>query len=130
MWYKHILLISKLLLYLKIMVKHIRTYRTCVQKFTHKKKLKKTNTKTSYPKCTIFSFPNIKTWEKHQHKIVVIYSKFITIMQPKEIRGIAWKASKYRVFSSPYFHVFSPNSGKYEPDKAPYLGPFHAVRQI
>ena len=42
--------------------------------------------------------------------------------------------SKYRVFSGPYFPVFSPNTGKfspntgkYGPEKAPYLDTFHAV---
>ena len=39
----------------------------------------------------------------------------------------AWKASKYGVFSGPYFPVFSPNTGKYGPGKAPYLDAFHAV---
>ena len=29
--------------------------------------------------------------------------------------------SKYGVFSGPYFHVFSPNTGKYGPEKTPYL---------
>ena len=35
--------------------------------------------------------------------------------------------SKYRVFSFPYFPVFSPNTGKYGPKKTPYLDTFHAV---
>ena len=30
-------------------------------------------------------------------------------------------------FSSPYFPVFSPNTGKYEPEKTPYLETFYAV---
>ena len=34
--------------------------------------------------------------------------------------------SKYRVFSGPYFPVFSPNTGKYGPEKTPYLDTFHA----
>ena len=32
----------------------------------------------------------------------------------------AWKASKYRVFPSPYFPVFGP-------EKSPYLDTFHKV---
>ena len=40
----------------------------------------------------------------------------------------AWKVSKYGVFSGPYFPVFSPNTGKYEPEKAPFLDTFHAVK--
>ena len=45
--------------------------------------------------------------------------------------------SKYGVFSGPYFpafglnterySVFSPDAGKYRPEKTPYLDPFHAV---
>ena len=45
--------------------------------------------------------------------------------------------SKYGVFSGPYFPefrlnterygVFSPNRGKYGPEKTPYLDTFHAV---
>ena len=45
--------------------------------------------------------------------------------------------SKYGVFSAPYFpafglnaeylSAFSPNAGKYGPEKTPYLDTFHAV---
>ena len=31
---------------------------------------------------------------------------------------------KYGVFSGPYFPVFSPNTGKYEPEKNSALGHF------
>ena len=30
----------------------------------------------------------------------------------------------------PYLSVFSPNAGKYGPEKAPYLDGFHAVQKI
>ena len=30
-------------------------------------------------------------------------------------------------FFGPYFPVFSPNTGKYGPEKTPYLDTFHAV---
>ena len=30
-------------------------------------------------------------------------------------------------FSGPYFPAFSPNTGKYGPEKPPHLGNFHAV---
>ena len=33
----------------------------------------------------------------------------------------AWKVSKCGVFSGPYFPVFSPNKGKYGPEKTLYL---------
>ena len=49
----------------------------------------------------------------------------------------AWKLSKYGVFSgpcfpafrlnTPYLSVFSPNAGKYGPEKIPYLDTFHTV---
>ena len=41
--------------------------------------------------------------------------------------GTAWKVSKYGVFSGPYIPVFGPNTGKYGPEKTPYVDNFHAV---
>ena len=38
--------------------------------------------------------------------------------------------SEYGVFPGLYFPVFSPNTGKYGPEKAPYLDTFHAVSVI
>ena len=38
----------------------------------------------------------------------------------------AWKVSKYKVISGPYFPVFSSNTGKYGPEITPYWT-FHAV---
>ena len=35
--------------------------------------------------------------------------------------------SKYGIFSGPYFPVFELNTGKYGPEKTPYLDIFHAV---
>ena len=35
--------------------------------------------------------------------------------------------SKYGVISGPYFPVFGLNTGKYGPEKTPYLDTFHAV---
>ena len=44
----------------------------------------------------------------------------------------SWKVSKYwfflvRIFLHPYLYVFSPNAGKYRPEKNPYLDAFHGV---
>ena len=39
----------------------------------------------------------------------------------------AWKVSKYGAFYGPYSPTFSPNAGKYGPEKTPYLETFHAV---
>ena len=38
-----------------------------------------------------------------------------------------WKVSKYGVFAGPYFPVFGLNTGKYGPEKTPYLDTFYAV---
>ena len=34
------------------------------------------------------------------------------------------------VFSGPYFPVFSPNTGKYGPEKTPYLDTFRVVEKM
>ena len=39
----------------------------------------------------------------------------------------AWKVSKYGVFSGPHFPVFGLDTGKYGPEKPPYMDTFHAV---
>ena len=41
--------------------------------------------------------------------------------------NIARKVSKYGFFSGPYFTVFGLNTGKYGPEKNPYLDTFDAV---
>ena len=37
------------------------------------------------------------------------------------------KVYKHGIFSGPYFPVFGLNTGKYGPEKTPYLDSFHAV---
>ena len=37
------------------------------------------------------------------------------------------KSVQIRIFSGPYFYVFGPNTGKYGPEKTPYLDTFHAA---
>ena len=53
------------------------------------------------------------------------------IIFPNHLLIIAWKLSKYRVISGPYFRAFglniSPKAGKYGPEITPYLDTFHAV---
>ena len=51
----------------------------------------------------------------------------ILILQKESFFITAWKVPKYGVFSGLYFPVFSPNTGKYGPEKYPYLDTFHAV---
>ena len=43
------------------------------------------------------------------------------------INTTAWKVSKDRVFSGPYFPVFGLITGKYRPEKTPCLNTFHTV---
>ena len=38
------------------------------------------------------------------------------------------KSVQIQFFSGPYFSVFSPNTGKYGPEKTLYLDTFHAVK--
>ena len=40
------------------------------------------------------------------------------------------KCPKMEFFSGPCFPVFSLNTGKYGPEKAPYLDTFHAVESM
>ena len=37
------------------------------------------------------------------------------------------KCANTEFFSGPYFPAFRPNTGKYGPEKVPYLDTFHAV---
>ena len=56
--------------------------------------------------------------------IIFVDTLFRTIFRTKTV----WKVSKYGVFSGPYFPVFGLNTGKYGPEKTPYLDTFHAIR--
>ena len=38
-----------------------------------------------------------------------------------DLASTGWKVSKYGVLSDPYFSVFGLNTGKYGPEKTPYL---------
>ena len=49
----------------------------------------------------------------------------INEFKDKELYTV-WKVSKYGVFSG-HLSVFSPYTGKYGPEKTPYLDAFHAV---
>ena len=47
------------------------------------------------------------------------------------IYKVKMRMSMYHgVFSGPYFFVFSPNTGKYGPEKTTYLDTFHTVYLI
>ena len=40
--------------------------------------------------------------------------------------SIVWKVSKYGIFSGRYFLVLGLNTGKYVPEKTPYLDTSHS----
>ena len=73
----------------------------------------------------IFLFYSSSTCLKFSSKVKQSYCYTQLCNYRKELT--AWKMSKYGVFSSPYFPVFSLDTGKYGPEKAPYLDIFHAV---
>ena len=52
---------------------------------------------------------------------------FVVLAVHEQVTLTAWKVFNYGVFSGPYFPVFSPNTGKYGPEKTPYLDTFHTV---
>ena len=54
--------------------------------------------------------------------------KFTSKYSDTYLQTLRKKLSKYRVFSGPYFTVFSPNTGNYRPEKIPYLDTFNAVK--
>ena len=51
----------------------------------------------------------------------------IVLQDLQQVAHTAWKVLKYRVFSVPYFPVFGLNTGKYGPERTPYLDTFHAI---
>ena len=55
------------------------------------------------------------------------FPEAIKIFACVSLRVTAGKMSKYGDFGGPHFPVFSPNKGKYRPEKAPHLDTFHAV---
>ena len=73
----------------------------------------------------IFLFYSSSTCLKFSSKVKQSYCYTQLCNYRKELT--AWKMSKYGVFSSPYFPAFSLDTGKYGPEKAPYLDTFHAV---
>ena len=53
--------------------------------------------------------------------------KWKYVQSEQEAEALREKCSNTKFFSGPYFPVFSPNTGKYGPEKTPYLDAFHAV---
>ena len=86
-------------------------------------------TGVKWPICSNFYYTTI-VWCNGTLKISSLEAEVYT----------AWKVSKYgdflvRIFRyldwiqgfTPYISVFCPNTGKYGPEKTPYLETFHAV---
>ena len=77
------------------------------------------------------------TYFKKEPYFLIDQSRTCCILMLYCIKSTAWKVTKYRVFSGPYFpvfglnterylissylSVFSPNAGKYGPERTPYL---------
>ena len=53
---------------------------------------------------------------------------FTTIVNGYKLHCV--KSVSHRIYHNPYLTVFSPNTGKYGPEKTPYLDIFHAVLLI
>ena len=62
-----------------------------------------------------------------QPKLPVIVSDCLLPVLVTGERFTVWNVFKYGVFSGRYFPVFSPNAGKYGPEKTLYLDTFHAM---
>ena len=58
-------------------------------------------------------------------KILSMSQKYFALVL--KLTWTAWKVCKYKVFSDQYFPVFGLTTGKYGPEKTPYLETFHAV---
>ena len=54
--------------------------------------------------------------------------KILGIILDNESKNIAWKISKYGVFSGPHFPISGLNTVKHGPEKSQYLGTFHTVK--
>ena len=69
---------------------------------------------------------------KFSHRSGKNQNQFFTLLSVSSKKilssaSTAWKVSKYGFFSGSYFPVFGLNTGKYGPEKTPYLNTFHAM---
>ena len=72
---------------------------------------------------------NISIFSETASTDLLLYgiSSFDLIQHKNSLNPTTWKASKNGVLSGSYFPVFWLNTGKYWPEKTPYLDTFHAV---
>ena len=61
--------------------------------------------------------------------IVIYFFKELVLLDTKNV-SLREKCPNKFFFSSPYFPIFSPNAGKYRPEKTPYLDTFHVVYDL
>ena len=82
----------------------------------------------------------IRKIDKNWWKLLILTEKIFISSEWLEKFFITWKVSKNGVLSGPYFphldriridtpylSLFSPNAGKYGPEKTPYMDTFYAV---
>ena len=82
-----------------------------------------------------FQFPGFahphNLFEYFQNKAIDSNNTFWKRQNTKgSIKKHCVKKSKYGIFSGPHFPVFRLSTGKYGPEKTPYLDSFHAVTTI
>ena len=65
-------------------------------------------------------------WQHHPP--IYLFVTFLLKNWKNGVNNTAWKVSKCRVISGPYFPVFGLNTRKYGPEITPYLDTFHAVQ--
>ena len=88
---------------------------------------------THYRQGPYHWFDMILTQQFHSFVLCVafaLYALWFCGLSEHENEGnmyIARKVSKYGFFSGPYFTVLGLNTGKYRPEKTPYLNTFDAV---
>ena len=75
------------------------------------------------------NMPNVGSCDYYlyTHEKKIYNTKKLKVTFSTEVT--AWKVSKCRGFSDPYFPVFGLNTEKYGPGKPPYFNIFHAVSQ-
>ena len=73
---------------------------------------------------TLSFWPSTEYFEKTEKIVERILESIIVNIDTKT----AWKVSKYGVFSGLYFRAFGLNTGKYRPEKTPYVDTFHTVK--
>ena len=61
----------------------------------------------------------MKKWARKIQSTIILYVKSV------QIWSFIW--SVFSRIRTEYLSVFSPNVGKYGPEKTPYLGTFHVV---